>query len=160
MSQATSGIAAERLFVWTRGRAGFAVVLVYCLLAAAASAQDPTASSVAAASESTGNRFVDEIWPIFQAHCHACHGSFYTLGGLSLYSADGIRSGSENGPVIEAGAPAESELFRRISLPEEDAGRMPQKAKRLAPESIETIRVWIADGALLGDFVDGDSLDD
>lgn len=92
-------------------------------------------------------QFTADVWPLLERHCHACHGAFYQLGGLSLDTEAGIRRGSKNGPVIEPGKPEASELFRRISLPEADEDRMPQKAKRLATEEIETIRSWIAAGA-------------
>jgi mono/diheme cytochrome c family protein len=103
-------------------------------------------------------QFVESVWPIVSQHCLTCHGPFYQLAGLRLDSAERLLRGSENGAILEPGEPDSSELMRRISLPENDGDRMPQKAKRLTPQEIDAIRAWIGAGANFGSFVDADSL--
>ena len=104
--------------------------------------------------------FLETVWPVLKKHCLACHGPFYQLQGLSLESSDAILRGGDNGPVVQAGDSSASEIVRRISLPDDDPGRMPQKAERLDEVDIEAIRHWIDLGASFGSFVDADSASD
>lgn len=84
----------------------------------------------------------EDVEPIFSRSCLACHGG--TLG-LWLDSYESVLAGRSRGPVIAPGMPEQSELYRRvhgISYP-----RMPLNLPPLAQRDIETIRVWIAEGA-------------
>ena len=121
------------------------------------------ALALAGCASSTGHlqaapdQFADQVWPILRANCLGCHGAFYDQGGLRLDEKERIERGSKNGPVIDPGSATTSELIRRLSLPEDDPDRMPQKAKRLAPEEIEAIAAWIDSGADFGSWKDAGS---
>lgn len=87
----------------------------------------------------------EEVAPIFAENCVACHGGEDAVLGLRLDSLDGIRRGSENGPVAVPGEPADSELVRRIKGLIEP--RMPLTGPPFLEDSqIAVIEDWIAAG--------------
>lgn len=86
-----------------------------------------------------------DIAPIFADNCVGCHGGADAVLGLRLDSPDGIRRGSENGPVAVPGKPGESELVRRIRGQSEP--RMPLTGPPfLDDRQIALIETWIAAG--------------
>jgi hypothetical protein len=88
------------------------------------------------------------IQPILQKKCLSCHNPQKRKGELLLDSPENILKGGKHGPVLVAGKPDSSELFRRVTLPSHDDDRMPPKGKlSLRPEEIEIVRQWIASGA-------------
>jgi len=88
------------------------------------------------------------IAAIFASRCASCHGETKHKGGLSLHTPASIMKGSEDGAVIIAGQPDDSELVRRIRLPQDDHDHMPPEGKpQLTPEQIGLIEAWIAAGA-------------
>lgn len=68
-------------------------------------------------------------------------------GGLRLDTQEGIFSGGEHGVVVKAGAPAASELIRRVRLPRGHKDAMPTKGNGLTPEEVEVLSYWIEKGA-------------
>jgi hypothetical protein len=56
-------------------------------------------------------------------------------------------AGGENGPVIMAGNPGESELIRRVTLPTGHKEAMPTKGKRLTEKEVALLEFWIKKGA-------------
>jgi mono/diheme cytochrome c family protein len=80
---------------------------------------------------------------LLQANCSPCHGGRTRSGGLSLDSREDLLAGSNRGPAVKAGAPAESLLLQAI----EQKGdlKMPP-GRRLTDEQIATIRTWIEQG--------------
>jgi uncharacterized membrane protein len=83
---------------------------------------------------------------IFEKHCNECHGTpgedAYDV--LQLDDKNAL-FGSEKKYIVP-GDPAGSLLFTAINRP--GKGRMPPRRNPgLAPEDIETIRLWIANGA-------------
>lgn len=92
--------------------------------------------------------FAARIAPIFSSRCLLCHSADKHKGGLRLDSYATLMKGGKDGVVIKAGDPKESDLFRRISLPEGDKDAMPAEGKPpLAAEQIKLIELWIAAGA-------------
>ena len=91
-----------------------------------------------------GNAFADlwraHIAPILQSNCVKCHGGAKKKADLDLRSLESILAGSENGPVIEKGAPEKSSIFT-VLMAEADP-HMPPKGQ-LDNNEIEYIRVWI-----------------
>ncbi len=88
------------------------------------------------------------IQPILQKKCVSCHNPNKKKGGLLLDSPENILRGGKHGPVLVAGSPDSSELFRRVTLPGHDDDRMPPKGKLpLTPEEIDIVKQWIAAGA-------------
>jgi len=107
-----------------------------------------------------GVDFENEIWPFIEAKCVECHKAPYEDNGktkkpkaeLRLDGAWAWIAGSENGAVLEAGDADESELYIRVTLPEEDDDFMPPsgKADPLTPEELVLFKTWIDEGADFG----------
>jgi uncharacterized membrane protein/mono/diheme cytochrome c family protein len=88
------------------------------------------------------------VRPVLQARCVACHGPDKQKGDLRLDSPEWIAEGGEGGPVLVAGRPEESEMVRRIWLPESHEDAMPPRGGRpLSVVEAELVRWWIAEGA-------------
>lgn len=103
------------------------------------------------------------VAPILEQHCVACHGAEKSKGGLRLDSFAALLKGGEQGEVVVAGQPTQSELHRRITLPHGDEELMPSDGKPpLSAEEISVIRLWIAAGAsptqAVADFPDAPAM--
>ncbi len=91
--------------------------------------------------------FLDLVQPVLEEKCYKCHNNSKQKGKLRLDSPEHILKGGKHGEVLVAGNAANSELYKRLLLPEEDDERMPPKGKtQLTEEEIELIRWWIAQG--------------
>jgi len=86
-----------------------------------------------------------DIEPILSVNCLRCHGPDEHEGGLRLDVKDRFLQGGDNGPVIEPGKGADSELVRRVSTDDTDE-RMPPEGKPLSGKQIALLRAWIDDG--------------
>src|SRR5260370_16154997 len=101
------------------------------------------ASPVRAGKDEQVPVFEKSVQPLFSAKCSRCHGAKTKKADLDLSTAAGIRKGSESGPVIVPGKPAESRLYEMIH-----EGKMPPgKKDPLGPAEVESIRRWIETGA-------------
>lgn len=84
---------------------------------------------------------------IFAHNCYQCHNENKRKGKLVLDNKRGVYKGGESGPIIVAGKPDESELFKRISLPPDHDDVMPKKGKVLKDDEIKLVELWIENGA-------------
>ena len=75
--------------------------------------------------------------------CVKCHGGEEVKEGLVLKTYAEIMAGSDNGPVIAPGDPANSLLIDLITR-----GKMPKKGPKLLPGEIRIITDWVAAGAV------------
>ncbi len=93
--------------------------------------------------------FHTDVAPILQQRCLMCHSGGNPAAGLGLDSLEALLEGGAGGKVVEAGAPGDSELVRRIrgeSLP-----RMPMTGPPfLSDIEILTIERWVAGGLQAG----------
>ena len=65
--------------------------------------------------------FTKQIQPIFVEHCTKCHGDEKTQGKLRLDTAAGLAGKMESQTeLIVAGKPEESELYQRLTLPDDN----------------------------------------
>jgi uncharacterized membrane protein len=101
--------------------------------------------------------FLDVVHPMLRSRCSNCHSDDRQRGGLNLSSYESLRRGGETGTVVTAGNAQRSELYRRITLAEDDEERMPAEGKTpLTEEQTEIIGWWIDAGApasgLLAEF--------
>lgn len=98
--------------------------------------------------------YEDLVRPVLANRCYSCHNEQKLKGGLRLESVALIRKGGEHGPVLKDSMPEESELFKRLILPEENDHRMPPKGKPpVTPQELELLHWWIAQGAPTGKTV-------
>ena len=91
--------------------------------------------------------YKDLVARVFQKKCTGCHGPSKQKGGLRLDGPDWIMKGGKNGKVLVNGDPDESELIKRLLLPEEDEDHMPPKEKnQLSDKELELLHWWISQG--------------
>jgi len=92
--------------------------------------------------------FEKRIRPILVQHCYECHSTEAKRprAGLYLDSRDGVRKGSETGPVLVPGKPSESKLLAAIRYTKPGL-KMPPTGK-LPNEVIADFEKWIAQGAV------------
>ncbi|MDY0039100.1 MAG: c-type cytochrome domain-containing protein [Desulforhabdus sp.] len=93
----------------------------------------------------TGRSAYMEVAGIFKQHCTICHAGSNPSDGLRLDSYDHIMAGGEEGPVVVAGKPDESELMHRIKGLKQPS--MPMGQELLPAEKIQVIEAWISQGA-------------
>ncbi len=91
--------------------------------------------------------FEQEIRPLLQQRCGACHGAKEQQGGLRLDARHAALRGGDGGPVIMPGKPDASELIRRIASDDPDE-RMPPEQEPLPAVEIDRLRRWIEQGAV------------
>lgn len=95
----------------------------------------------------------DLIYPIFEAKCISCHGEEVQRGGLNMATVEVLQEGGDDGPVVALGNTAESELFRRVTLPQKNIKFMPPTEEALTYDEIKTLEWWIEQGASFEDPV-------
>src|ERR1051325_6201241 len=72
--------------------------------------------SAAAVCAQDGNAlFRDAIQPVLAKSCLPCHNQKVKQAGLDLSSREAALKGSENGPVIVAGKPEDSRLYKLVA---------------------------------------------
>jgi uncharacterized membrane protein len=90
------------------------------------------------------------VAPVFNQRCIMCHSGAAPPHGLRLDSYAQVMAGGAHGPVVVAGAPAKSELVRRIrgdSQPRMPLGGPPW----LTDGDIALIERWVTAGAHAGE---------
>ncbi|MFO1050645.1 MAG: c-type cytochrome domain-containing protein [Planctomycetota bacterium] len=112
------------------------------------SASPPAMAPMAKTEAKSDERLVtyaDDVFPIFEENCITCHERGETSGGLDLSSHATALQGGGSGRTIRPGNPDASRLYLLVSHKEKPT--MPPDEPRIAGELIETIRLWIAQGA-------------
>ena len=84
--------------------------------------------------------FKDEILPILERNCTACHSAEKKMGGLDLTSFAGLMNGGGSGPAIAPGRPTHSLLWLLI-----ESGKMPVGGK-LSVAQKQTLKAYIEQG--------------
>ncbi|MEN1678848.1 MAG: c-type cytochrome domain-containing protein [Planctomycetota bacterium] len=92
--------------------------------------------------------FAKVVEPVFAGRCYKCHGEKKGLGELRMHTTELMKELEEIGLVV-AGDPESSELYNRLTLPDDDPLRMPKGGKRLTDEQVQSVRLWIEQGAIL-----------
>ena len=95
--------------------------------------------------------YVDDVGPILEEHCVECHlagKKGAESSGLLMESYETLMKGSRFGRVIEPGSATTSSLYIIISGKARLTVSMPHGTEPMSDEEIETIRVWIEEGAI------------
>ncbi len=97
--------------------------------------------------------FYQDVFPILEAKCLACHNVKTKEGALVLENVDAILRGGDSGPAVVAGKPEESLLLKLASRADEPV--MPPlpntaQAQPLTPKELGLLRQWIQEGAQRG----------
>ena len=83
---------------------------------------------------------------ILQARCGSCHGPEKQKAGVRVVPVEAIFEGDSRDWVVVPGSPEQSELLKRVSLPEGHEDVMPPEDAHLGDAEIEMIRLWIEGG--------------
>ena len=104
--------------------------------------------------------FKDDVNPILVSSCLMCHdgeGEGIVTSGFSVQSYDSVMKGTKYGPIIVPGDSASSTLYRLVGHEVDPKIEMPPhrntslaegRSEPLTPGQIETIKVWIDQGAM------------
>lgn len=94
------------------------------------------------------DRVYDAVAQVFQQKCNSCHGAGRQRGDLRLDRPENLLRGGKGGPAFVAGNAQDSELMRRMRLPEDDEQHMPPAGRRQVSEAeLRLIGWWIETGA-------------
>jgi len=95
--------------------------------------------------------FSQDVKPILDKSCLECHqvgGKGYQASGLLMTTYDDLMKGTRNGPMIIAGDVLGSNLVVLIEGRADPSISMPHgERKPIAKKDIQTIRLWIEQGA-------------
>ncbi len=103
--------------------------------------------------------YAARIAPALDRTCVSCHNPNKIKGGLRMDTYALLMKGGDSGASIVPGNVADSELYRRITLPHDDEEFMPSGGKKpLTMVETKWIELWVAAGASetapLGDFAE------
>jgi len=87
------------------------------------------------------------IEPILDENCYSCHNETKTKGKLIMTDTESLLAGGSHGPIIVSGKSWESEMMRRLTLPNNSEKRMPPEGDPLSFQEIKLIEWWINSGA-------------
>lgn len=88
-------------------------------------------------------RFESHIAPLLEANCVVCHGEQSPQAELDVRTREALLRGGKSGPALVPGAPLDSLLLQKTA-----SGAMPMAGKKLTPDEVDLIRLWIESGAL------------
>jgi uncharacterized membrane protein len=92
--------------------------------------------------------FTDAVMPIFQAKCVSCHNPKKKKGELLLTSYEEILAGGKTREGVIPGNTASSEIYKRITLPNDHKEFMPSDGKKpLTETQTQILEWWIETGA-------------
>lgn len=118
----------------------------------------PAATSADDAEASAPVEFAEEVKPLLERSCVACHGGDRAKGGLAMTDRSSLLQGGNRGePAIVPGEPDSSLLLKFVQDQVDDL-EMPPLAKRdefpaLTEDEISLLRKWIRQGAKWPDGV-------
>lgn len=133
--------------IWRFARC--AVAVFSCTIAASTLAQDanPAPVNPAPANPAPAIRFADQVAPILQENCVACHCAKRAEGGYRLDTIEQmLKPGDGASAPIVAGKNQESEWLQRIRHADISL-RMPAESDPLAPADIAILASWMDQGA-------------
>lgn len=102
-------------------------------------------SDAVAAQEDVAD-YASSVAPLLQKYCTACHGADEPESDLDLSSFAGLSRGGQGGPVIVAGASADSRLIR-VLRGEAEPAMPPEDFEAPTEKEIATLAAWIDGGA-------------
>jgi uncharacterized membrane protein len=92
--------------------------------------------------------YADIVAPILERRCVSCHNEKKTKGKFRMDTYELLVKGGKEGPGLEPGNAAESNILIRINLPEDDDEHMPPEGKPdLEAAEIAVLKWWIDGGA-------------
>ena len=104
------------------------------------------AADAAVAADRPKITYEEHIRPIFRENCFACHNRGKATNDLALDSYERVRKGGASGEAITPGDPDGSYLYSLVT--HKDEPHMPPSGDKIPADKLETLRQWIAGGAL------------
>jgi hypothetical protein len=92
--------------------------------------------------------YEDDVRPIFNRRCFACHSAAEMRAGLSLESYAGVLKGGGSGEILKPGRPGASILYQAVAHEGTGVPQMPLGQPKIPDAEIGIIRDWIQLGAL------------
>ena len=95
--------------------------------------------------------YTADVRPILDKYCAECHMPDMEgaqKSGFQIDSYASIMKGTKLGPVIVPGSAESSTLYRLVAHKADPKINMPHGKAPLTPGEIETIRLWIDQGAM------------
>ncbi len=92
--------------------------------------------------------FEKDVLPILESNCFKCHKDGKEKGDLNLQPHK-IKKFIGSGRAIIPGQPSKGLLMKMIQSDDPD-NRMPPKGSRLSGKEVQTLKLWISQGAELG----------
>jgi len=93
--------------------------------------------------------FAKQVRPILQANCMGCHQPAKSRGDFVMTTYEKLLAGGESGEAaIVAKHPEQSKLIADVT-PADGKVKMPPEGKKpLSETDVETLRRWVAEGAI------------
>ena len=94
--------------------------------------------------------FKSDVKPLIDKYCNECHakgGAGDEASGFVTENYDTVMKGTKFGPVVVAGDPLSSSLYRLVAGKVDPSIRMPHGKEALSQEEISKIELWIEQGA-------------
>lgn len=94
--------------------------------------------------------FSADVRPILEQRCHECHlpgGAGYAASGFDMSSYESLLKGGKFGPFVIPGDPFSSNLIVLVEGRADPSIHMPQGREKLGEREIETLKVWVQEGA-------------
>jgi len=91
-----------------------------------------------------------DVQPILKKYCAECHvpgGSGYAASGFDMSSYETFMKGGKFGAFVIPGDPVTSTLNMLVEGRADQSIRMPHGREKLGDREIETLRVWVQEGA-------------
>lgn len=92
--------------------------------------------------------YADIVAPILEQRCVQCHKEGKAKGKFRMDTYELLVKGGSEGPGLEPGNAAESNIIVRIELPEDDEEHMPPEGKQdIKDPDVAILKWWIDNGA-------------
>jgi hypothetical protein len=91
-----------------------------------------------------------DVRPILEKYCLDCHvpgGAGHAASGFDMSSYESLMKGGNFGPFVIPGDPLTSTLNMLVEGRADPSIRMPHGRGALTEDEIETLRVWVQQGA-------------
>jgi hypothetical protein len=108
-------------------------------------APDPSTTTPPLSANGQTVSFSGQVSPVFQRYgCYGCHGG---SGGLFAATVAQLTRGGDHGPSVVPGNADASVLVRKLGAAPPFGDRMPQGGPYLPDSTLQTIKLWINQGA-------------
>ncbi|HBJ38710.1 MAG TPA: hypothetical protein DDZ51_28955 [Planctomycetaceae bacterium] len=91
--------------------------------------------------------YANDVLPIFEKYCMACHTADEAQGGFVMQSFPEMMRGGETGPAITPGVPSSSRLFL-MAAGQLEPVMPPDDAQGPNEQELATLATWIEQGAI------------